>query len=121
MPTKNDLYMKVMTLAKRRGYIWGPSPEIYGGLSGFYDIGPLGKGLKTNIEKLLRRWLVKNNFWEIESNTISPISVWIASGHVEGFVDPIVECKKCGSIYRADKLIEEFRPHIKHLDLILMN
>lgn len=117
MPTKNDLYMKVMTLAKRRGYIWGPSPEIYGGLSGFYDIGPLGKGLKTNIETLLRKWLMKNNFWEIESNTISPINVWIASGHVEGFVDPIVECKKCGSIYRADKLIEEFRPHIKTFGL----
>ncbi len=113
MDSKIDLYEKVMMLSRRRGYIWGPSPEIYGGLSGFYDLGPLGKLLKNNIEAFLRRWLMLNNFWEIEANTVSPIEVWVASGHVEGFVDPIVKCKKCGAVYRADKLIEELRPEIK--------
>ncbi|MGQ4833397.1 MAG: glycine--tRNA ligase [Candidatus Asgardarchaeia archaeon] len=113
MNNKADLYEKVMMLSRRRGFIWGPSPEIYGGLSGFYDLGPLGKLLKNNVENLLRRWLTLNNFWEVEANTVSPIDVWIASGHVEGFVDPIVKCKKCGAVYRADKLIEEIKPKIR--------
>ena len=105
-------YEKVMMLSKRRGFIWGPSPEIFGGLSGFYAYGPLGKAIKNNVENLIRNWLWINGFWEVDAPTVSPEIVWISSGHVEGFIDPIVRCTKCKTVYRADKLIEEVAPQI---------
>jgi len=105
-------YEKVMMLSKRRGFIWGPSPEIFGGLSGFYSYGPLGKIIKNNVEELIQKWLWINGFWEVDAPTVSPEIVWISSGHVEGFIDPIVRCTKCKTVYRADKLIEEFAPNI---------
>jgi len=87
-----------------------PSPEIYGGSAGFYDLGPLGKLLKNRLEDRIRSSFVKNNFWEVECPTVSPAIVWKASGHLDGFIDPVVQCTKCEQVYRADTLIEEQAP-----------
>ncbi|WP_423792642.1 glycine--tRNA ligase [Methanocaldococcus indicus] len=102
-----DKYEKVIDLAKRRGYLW-PSFEIYGGIAGFYDYGPLGCLLKNNIiEKFRELYIIKEGFYEIESPTIMPYEVLKASGHVDNFTDPIVECKNCLESFRADHIIEE--------------
>jgi len=90
----------------RKGFVWGPSPEIYNGLSGFYDYAPLGKLLKNNVEKVIRDTLVKNNFWEMECPIIMPKKVWEASGHLTGLVDLLIKDVK-GNVYRADNLIED--------------
>ncbi len=112
-PSKN-MKDKVMDLATRRGFIWGPSPNIYhGGVSGFYDWGPLGKLLKNKVESIIRKNFSSIGFWEVESPTIMPKIVWEASGHYSGFLDPIVKCMKCNSIYRADSLIKEIYPNEK--------
>jgi len=105
---------KVLDLAKRRGFVWGPSPNIYsGGLSGFYDWGPLGKLLKNKVEGILRKGFSAFGFWEVECPTIMPKEVWEASGHLEGFVDYVTKCLKCGAAHRVDHLIsdiKEFNP-----------
>ena len=105
---------KVLDIAKRRGFIWGPSPNIYhGGVSGFYDWGPLGKLLKNKVESIIRKTFSFYNFWEVECPTIMPRIVWEASGHYENFTDPIIKCLKCNAIYRADNLIKELFPKEK--------
>jgi len=96
-----------MEILVRRGFIWGPSPEIYKGLAGFYDFGPLGKLVKNEVENFLRRKFMDFGFYEVECPTIMPRIVWEASGHLERFVDPMTKCEKCNSIYRADHLIKE--------------
>jgi glycyl-tRNA synthetase len=103
-----DLFEKIVELAKRRGYFW-PSYEIYGGVAGFYDLGPLGTMLKNNIIDLWRKFFIKEHqeyVVEIETPIIGPGKVYEASGHLESFTDPIVECMKCGRKFRADHLIE---------------
>jgi len=98
---------KIIDIAKRRGIIY-PSFEIYGGLSGFYDYGPIGTRIKKNFEEMLRKaYLIDENCYEIECPTLSPEEVWIASGHVKNFSDYITNCTKCNEPYRADHLIEE--------------
>jgi glycyl-tRNA synthetase len=106
---KSDLYDKLVELAKRRGFFW-PSYEIYGGVSGFYDLGPLGVAVKNRILEKWRKFFIldhADHVVEIESPVIGPAKVYEASGHVEHFTDPIVECMKCGRKFRADHLIEE--------------
>lgn len=97
-----------MSIAKRRGFIF-PSSEIYGGLSGFFDLGPVGLLLKRKIENSWREFFVKSeeNIFEIETSLIMHEKVWKASGHLNSFIDPLTQCKKCNSSYRADNLIEE--------------
>jgi len=107
--SEEDRYDKIMELAKRRGFFW-PSYEIYGGVAGFYDLGPLGVRLKENIVGLWREYFIKRQqhiVVEIETPVIGPAKVYEASGHLEHFTDPIVECLKCGRKFRADHLIEE--------------
>jgi len=104
-------YEKILDIAKRRG-IFYPSAEIYGGISGFYDYGPVGARIKRNIENLIRKaYLIDEygNFtiFEIECPTLGVEDIWKASGHVQNFTDFIVECKNCKEPYRADHLIEE--------------
>jgi len=89
------------------GLVWGPEPEIYGGLSGFYTYGPLGKLLKNKVENSVRKIFNSNGFREIEGPTIMPDNVWKASGHLETFTDRTIECSKCKKVFRADKIIEE--------------
>ena len=99
---------KIVDIAKKRGIIL-PNSEIYGGLSGFYDFGPLGFLMKKKIENFWRDFFVKSddNIYEIETCTIMPEQVWQASGHLKDFIDPLAQCDKCKSIFRADNLIQE--------------
>ncbi len=97
---------KILDISRRRGIIY-PSFEIYGGLAGFYDYGPVGKRIKENVENLIREfYVIDEGFMEVECPTLSPEEVWVASGHVENFADLMTECKKCGAPYRADHLVE---------------
>jgi len=102
-----DIYDKIMMLAKRRGFIY-PSFEIYGGVAGFYDYGPLGSQLKLNIENLWRRfYLLKDNCVEISTPTITLHEVLQASGHVDEFTDFTVDCKKCKQSYKVEDIIDD--------------
>ena len=96
-----------LSFIQESGLIWGPSPEIYGGLAGFYTYGPLGKLLKNKIENSVRKIFTLYEFKEIEEPTVLPDIVWRASGHLETFNDRTIKCEKCNSTFRADKLIEE--------------
>ncbi len=107
MTSEKDFSDTISSLAKKRGFFWGPSPEIYGGSAGLYDLAPLGKLLKNRLENVIRSSFVKANFWEVECPTVSPEIVWKASGHLDGFIDPLTRCTKCDQVYRADTLIEE--------------
>ncbi|MEM3515793.1 MAG: glycine--tRNA ligase, partial [Saccharolobus sp.] len=105
----SEVIDKVLDLAKRRGIFW-PSYEIYGGIAGFYDIGPIGTKIKNKIVELWRKYFIKDNsdlVVEIETPIVGPAKVFEASGHIENFTDPIVECTNCKKIYRADHLIED--------------
>ena len=99
---------KIEEIARRRGFFWQGS-EIYGGLSGIYDYAHLGSLIKTRWEDMWRKFFLglDDNFFEIQPAEIMHEKVWQASGHVESFVDPVVKCRKCGHIERADKMIEE--------------
>ncbi|MCD6248341.1 MAG: glycine--tRNA ligase [Hadesarchaea archaeon] len=98
---------KVMEIAKRRGFIW-PAFELYGGVAGFYDFGPLGTLLK---EKIIQKWreyfVIREGFFEIDSPSITPEEVLKASGHVDHFVDAMTECKKCGAAFKVTDLVKE--------------
>jgi glycyl-tRNA synthetase len=105
---KVDKFTAVNELAKRRGFFWN-SYEIYGGVGGFVTYGPLGTRLKQNIENKLRELFVKQTgILEMESSTITPGKVFEASGHVDHFKEPMVECVKCNKRFRADHLLEEY-------------
>ena len=93
---------------KRRGIIF-PSSEIYGGISGFYDYGPIGIEIKNNIRQLWWKSMVTDhdNVVGIDGSVITHPKVWEASGHVDNFVDYLTECKKCRSKVRADHLVED--------------
>ena len=102
-----DIHDKIMMLAKRRGFIY-PSFEIYGGVAGFYDYGPLGAQLKNNIENLWRRiYLMKDGCIEINTPTVTLYEVLKASGHVEEFTDLTVDCKKCKTSYKVEDIIDK--------------
>src|SRR5690554_443702 len=99
----------VISLAKRRGFVF-PSGEIYGGTRSAWDYGPLGVELKENIKRQWWRAMVsaREDVVGLDSSIILPTDVWRASGHLEAFVDPLVECLSCHRRYREDHLIEEF-------------
>ncbi len=102
-----DKFTAINELAKRRGFFW-PSFEIYGGSGGFVTYGPLGARLKQNIEAKLRDLFVKKiGIYEMESSVIAPGKVFEASGHVDHFKEPMVECQNCHTRFRADHLLEE--------------
>ena len=102
-----DKYEKVFELAKRRGFLWN-SFELYGGSRGFYDYGPLGSTLKRRIEQTWREfYVIQEGFMEIECPTIGIEEVFVASGHVGGFSDPLCECMNCKEAFRADHLVED--------------
>jgi glycyl-tRNA synthetase len=94
---------KIVSLAKRRGFVF-PGSEIYGGLQGFYDYGPLGVEMKNNLKSLWWKWMTKehDDIVGIDGAIITNPKVWEASGHVKSFVDPLVECKKCHHRFKAD-------------------
>jgi glycyl-tRNA synthetase len=102
-----DKHKLLSETARRRGFFWG-SFEIYGGLSGFLDLGPLGVGLKRQIEDTWRQFfLQRHGFVEVSTPIITPHKVLEASGHVENFKDPMTECTNCKRRFRADQLVKE--------------
>jgi glycyl-tRNA synthetase len=100
---------EIEALAKRRGFFW-PAAEIYGGFAGFYDYGPLGAAMKRKLEAAWRRHFLalEENFHEIETTNIMPEAAFAASGHLKHFVDPTVKCRRCGTLHRADHILEEY-------------
>ncbi len=98
---------KMTNISAKRGFLWA-SFEIYSGVSGFTDYGPLGASLKNNImQKWRKQYVSGEGFYEIEGPTVMPKEVLKASGHVDNFTDPMTKCEKCGEVYRADHIIEE--------------
>ncbi len=105
-PSRIDL---VVSLCKRRGFVF-PSGEIYGGTRSAWDYGPLGVELKENIKRQWWRSVVtsREDVVGLDSSVILPRQVWVASGHVGVFTDPLTECQHCHRRFRADHLEEEF-------------
>jgi len=106
MQEKNENLMeKITSLCKRRGFIYQGS-EIYGGLAGTWDYGPLGVSLKNNIKSLWWKKFVESreDMYGVDAAILMNSSVWKASGHVDTFTDPLVECTKCKKRFRADQL-----------------
>ena len=107
---KREIAMdKVVALCKNRGFVY-PGSEIYGGLANTWDYGPLGAELKNNIKKAWWRKFVQESKYNVglDAAILMNPQTWVASGHVGGFSDPLVDCKSCKSRFRADKLIEDF-------------
>ena len=112
----NDTRVNVMEIAKRRGFYW-KSYEIYGGLGGFYDYGPLGSWLKENIVNLWKQeFVVKDGLLMMDGPNIGPEIMYVASGHAEKFTDYMVKCKKCGHVFRADELLKTYVENPEKLD-----
>ena len=98
----------LLALCKRRGFIW-PSFEVYGGVAGMFDYGPLGCILKNNIVEAWRAiYKGREGFIEIDSETVNPKDVFKASGHVDNFADLITYCQKCQAPFRADHMVKGF-------------
>lgn len=100
-----DFMSKLVSLCKRRGFIF-PSSEIYGGLNSCYDYGPLGTELKNRVKELWMRSMTweHDNIKALDSSILMHPRIWEASGHVENFTDPLVDCKTCKARFRADKM-----------------
>jgi glycyl-tRNA synthetase len=100
---------KIVSLAKSRGFIF-PGSDIYGGLANTWDYGPLGVELKNNVKRAWWQKFIQGSPYNVglDSAILMNPQTWVASGHVGGFNDPLMDCKKCKTRYRADKLIEEF-------------
>lgn len=111
--TENKLE-KIVSLAKRRGFIYQGS-EIYGGLAGTWDYGPLGVALKNNIKDIWWNMFVdsREDMYGLDSAILMNEKVWQASGHTEGFSDPLVECDKCKKRFRADHVEGDTCPECK--------
>src|SRR6266568_534805 len=102
---ESNVMEAIVSLTKRRGFIFQGS-EIYGGLAGTWDYGPLGVALKNNIKKLWWKRFVedRSDMFGVDAAILMNQNVWKASGHVGGFSDPLVECKKCQHRFRTDQL-----------------
>ncbi|KKP46166.1 MAG: glycyl-tRNA synthetase, glycyl-tRNA synthetase [candidate division WS6 bacterium GW2011_GWF1_33_233] len=102
-----DMLQKITALAKRRGIIY-PNSEIYGGIGGFYDYGPVGVEMKNNLKRYWWKNIVdrRENVVGIDGTIITHPKVWEASGHVKGFADEVIECKKCHQRFRQEDIKE---------------
>ncbi|MFU0783346.1 MAG: glycine--tRNA ligase [Thermoanaerobacterium thermosaccharolyticum] len=100
---------KIVSLAKNRGFIF-PGSEIYGGLANTWDYGPLGVEFKNNVKKVWWSKFIHENQYNvgIDCAILMNPETWVASGHVGGFSDPLMDCKECKSRFRADKLVEDY-------------
>ena len=101
---------KIVALCKSRGFIY-PGSEIYGGLANSWDYGPIGVELKNNIKRAWWKKFVQESPYNVgvDASILMNREVWVASGHVGGFADPLIDCKNCKSRFRADQLIEAHR------------
>ena len=100
---------ELVNFCKQYGYVF-PGSDIYGGLANSWDFGPLGVELKNNIKKLWwQRFILENQYnYGLDAAILMNPNVWVASGHVASFNDPLIDCKKCKTRFRADKLIEDY-------------
>ena len=100
---------KIVALCKGRGFVYAGS-EIYGGLANTWDYGPLGVELKTNIKNAWRKKFIQENKYNVglDSAILMNPQTWVASGHLGGFSDPLMDCRECKTRHRADNLIEDF-------------
>ena len=100
---------KIVALAKSRGFVY-PGSEIYGGLANTWDYGNLGVELKNNVKKAWWKKFVQENAYNVgvDCAILMNPQTWIASGHLGGFSDPLMDCKACKERFRADKLIEDY-------------
>ena len=100
---------KLVALSKGRGFVF-PASEIYGGISNTWDYGPLGVELKENIKKAWRKKFIQENKYNVglDSAILQNPQTWVASGHLGGFSDPLMDCCQCKTRHRADNLIENF-------------
>ena len=100
---------KIVALCKNRGFVY-PGSEIYGGLSNSWDYGPIGSEMKKNIKDIWWKRFIKESKYNvgIDAAIIMNPQVWVTTGHVGGFSDPLIDCKDCKTRHRADKLIEEW-------------
>lgn len=107
--TVNKTMDKIVALAKNRGFVYSGS-EIYGGLANAWDYGPLGIELKNNVKTAWWKKFIQENPYNVgvDCAILMNPQVWVASGHVAGFNDPLIDCKVCKSRYRADKMIEDW-------------
>lgn len=101
---------KVVALAKNRGFVY-PGSEIYGGLANTWDYGPIGVELKNNVKKAWWKKFIQESPYNVgvDCAILMNPQTWVASGHVGGFSDPLMDCRECKERFRADKLIEEYR------------
>ena len=108
MPNSEKTMEKVVGLCKNRGFVYSGS-EIYGGLSNTWDYGPLGVEFKNNVKNAWHKKFVQENPYNValDSAILMNPQVWVASGHVGGFSDPLMDCKACKTRHRADKLLED--------------
>jgi glycyl-tRNA synthetase len=100
---------KIVAMAKNRGFVY-PGSDIYGGLANAWDYGPLGVELKNNVKRAWWKKFVQENPYNVgvDCAILMNPQVWVASGHVGGFSDPLIDCKDCKTRHRADKLVEEW-------------
>ena len=100
---------KIVALCKNRGFVF-PGSEIYGGLANTWDYGPLGVELKKNIKNAWWKKFVQENPYNVglDAAILMNPQVWVASGHVSGFSDPLMDCRECNERFRADKVIEDW-------------
>jgi len=107
---------KIVSFCKRKGFIF-QSSDIYGGLGGFYDYGPLGSQMKKNIKDSWWNFMINTraNIVGLDSAIVTNPKVWEASGHLENFSDPLTECRECHKRFRADHLIEEYNLELSEI------
>ena len=119
MRNQDKTMEKIVALCKGRGYVYAGS-EIYGGLSNTWDYGPLGVEYKNNVKKAWWKKFVTESPYNVglDCAILMNPQVWVASGHVGGFSDPLMDCKECKARHRADKLIEDFC-HEKGEDIVV--
>lgn len=102
-----DFQIDLSKYLAEKDFVYGPEPELYSPVAGFYSYGLLGKEMKNNLENEIRKVFTRNGFFEVEVPIVTPEIVWKASGHLDGFNDPVIICSKCKGSFRADKIIEE--------------
>ena len=100
---------KIVALAKSRGFVY-PGSEIYGGLANTWDYGNLGVELKNNVKRAWWQKFIQENPYNVgvDCAILMNPQTWVASGHLGGFSDPLMDCKECHERFRADKIIEDF-------------
>ena len=119
MPEKKSME-KIVALAKTRGFVY-PGSDIYGGLANAWDFGPLGVQLKNNVKAAWWKKFVQESPYNVgvDCAILMNPQVWVASGHVGGFSDPLIDCKQCKARARADKLVEDYNAENNITDVVV--